>query len=195
MMSSTQTAPTVPSPAPTGAIHRHSWLRFLLPGLILLASAATGLLWAATVATAVTASLEAASHGQAQGLTVSTHPDPYFIYTEDGTPVTGITVTTPDGKTLPVTLTSEAFRYGPHRSGLQVGTFEVPVGDFPDRVNVSVTAADGRGDVPVAVTTFDVASYNRAFWWVIGPILAINVGVAVAIFVLLKPKTSARKSG
>lgn len=194
-MSNTKTVPAVPARAPIGGSRRRSWLRFLLAGLLLLTSAATGFLWAATTATAVTASIDAATHGQAEGLTVSTHPDPWFVYTEDGTPVTGITVTAPDGQTLPVTLTSEQFTYGPHREGLQVGTFEVPVGSsFPDRVTVVVTTADGRGDVPIAVTTFDVASFNRAFGWIVGPILAINVGVAITILFLMRPKAAARQS-
>jgi hypothetical protein len=194
MMSSTRTVSAVPSRAPTGASRRRSWPRFLLPGLLLLTSAWAGLFGAIIAATAVTASLEAAAHGQAQGLTVSTHPDPWFVYSEDGTPVTGITVTAPDGRDLPVTLTSEAFTYGPHRQGLQVGTFQVPVGNpFPDRVNVVATTADGRGDVPIAVTTFDVASFNRTFWWVVGPMLAVNVGVAVTILFLLTPRAAAQK--
>jgi hypothetical protein len=193
MMSSTETARAVPSQAPTGTSRRRSWPGFLLAGLLLLTSAATVLLGAAVAAIAVTASIEAAAHGQARGLTVSTHPDPWFVYTEDDTPVTGIIVTAPDGRSLPVTLTSEPFTYGPHRQGLQVGTFQVPPGNnFPDHVNVVVTAADGRADVPIAVTTFDVASFNRAFWWVLGPILAVNVGVAVTILFLMA-RAAARK--
>lgn len=194
-MSTTPKAPTVPLMSSTSAVPRRPPLRFLLAVPLVLVGVLAALLWSGTAQTAVTASLEAAVHGQAQEITVTPHPDPYFVYSEDGAAVTGITVTAPDGTTLPVTLTSESFSYGPHREGLQVGTFEVPAGAGLVDYRVVVTTAQRQGDAAIAVTTFDVAHFNRMNRWGMAALLAVNVGVAVALLVLPTGRGRIRRPG
>lgn len=163
---------------------RRSFLRFALAAALLLSGVLAALLWLRAADIAVTASLEAATHGPAQGLTVTAHPDPYFIYTEDGTPVAGITVTTPGGQQLPVTASSYSFTYGPHREGLQVGTFEVPVGTGLADYRVVASTPGSQDNPTIAVTTFDVASFNRLNLWGLLGFLAVNVGAAIALITL-----------
>lgn len=194
-MSTTPTVATVPLMPSASEVPRRSRFQFPLAGLLVLVGVLAALLWSGSAETAVTASLEAATHGQAEGLTVTVHPDPYFVYSEDGAGVIGITVTAPDGTALPVTLTSESFTYGPHREGLQVGTFEVPPGAGLVDYRVMVTTTQGQGDAAIAVTTFDVASFNRMNRWGVAALLAVNVGVAVALLVLPAGGARFRRSG
>lgn len=165
------------------ATPRRSRLRLLYASLLVVVGAFAALMWAGTAETAVTASLEAATHGVAQGLSVTAHPDTYFVYSEDGTAVAGITVAAADGSRLPVTLMSESFTYGPHREGLQVGSFEVPVGAGLADYRVVVATTDEQGGSPIAVTTFDVAGFNRTLRWGVGALLVVNISVAVVLLV------------
>jgi hypothetical protein len=151
--------------------------------LLVLVAAAAVLLWRGAAGTGVTASLEAAAHGTAQGLTVSAHPDPWFVYTQNGDEVTSVTVTTPDGSRLPVTLLSHAFTYGPHRQGRLVGRFEVPAGAGLVDLRVDVSPAQGPAAVPVAVTTFDVVPFERLVLWGGAALLAVNVAGALVLVV------------
>jgi hypothetical protein len=127
--------------------------------------------------------MDAATHGTAEGLTLTAHPDPYFVYTENGDAVSAITVTAPDGSTLPVTLMSESFTYGPHREGRQVGTFDVPVGRGLTDYRVVVTTDQGQGDAAIAASTFDAAGFIGMNRWGIGGLLAVNFGAAVALLI------------
>lgn len=182
-MPSTPTAPVVGSPSSAAATPGRSRLRFPLAGLLVLGAALAALMWSATAQTAITASLDAATHGLAEGLTLTAHPDPYFVYTENGVAVSGITVTAPDGSALPVTLMSESFTYGPHREGRQVGTFEVPVGSGLADYRIVVTTAQGQGGAAIAASTFDAAGFIRMNRWGIGALLSVNLGVAVALLI------------
>jgi hypothetical protein len=158
-------------------------LRYAVATLLVLVAAAGVLLWRGTAGTGVTASLEAASHGTAQGLTLSALPDPWFVYTENGDDVTSVTVTAPDGSTLPVRLVSHAFTYGPHRQGRLVGRFEVPAGAGLVDLRVVVSPAQGQVAVPVAVTTFDVVPFERLVLWGGAALLAVNVAGALVLVV------------
>jgi hypothetical protein len=179
-----------------------SRLRFLLAGLLVVVAGLAALLMAGLANSAVTASLEAATSGSAEGLTVTAHPDPYFVYSLDGTPLSSITVTGPDGNRLPVGLTATSFTYGPHRQGLQAygphrqglqaGTFEVPVGRGLADYRVVATTDQAQSDVRIAVSTFDVAGLNRLTLWGIVALLLVNIGVAVAVVLL--PASAERAS-
>lgn len=193
-MSSAPTASVLASATSVRARQRGSRLRFFAAALLLVVGTSAAFLWAAATNTAVTASLAAASHGQARGLTITAHPDPYFIYSEDGTEATGISVTAPDGRALPVTPMSSSFTYGPHRNGLQVGTFEVPPGAGLTSYLVVMTAANGEGDTAIGVTTFDVSGFNRVNRWGITALLAVNIAVATALLLLPRSRFSRRKA-
>jgi hypothetical protein len=160
---------------------RRPRLRLALAVLLVLAAAVVLLVWRGTANVAVTASLEAADRGPAQGLTVTAHPDPWFVYTQNGEDVTAVTVTASDGTTLPVTRMSHRFTYGPHREGQQVGRFEVPAGTGLDELRVVVSPAPGQADVQVAVTTFDVAGFEPLVLWGGVALLVVNVLGAVAL--------------
>jgi hypothetical protein len=149
--------------------------------LLVLTAAVVGLVWRGTAGVAVTASLEAADHGAARGLTVTAHPDTWFVYTENGADVTSIRVTEPDGTTLPVTQMSHRFSYGPHREGQQVGRFEVPAGAGLVELRVVVDPAPGRTEVPVAVTTFDVSGFEPLVLGGGAALLLVNALGAVAL--------------
>lgn len=156
------------------------WVPYLLAGLLTV-SAMIGIVVMSVLAdTAVTSALEGATRGSSQALTVTTHPDPYYVYSLNGAPVTSITVTAPDGSTLPVTRTSSSFTYGPHKEGLEVGSFEAPAGNGLVDYRVTITS-DQPGDLAVAVTTFDVAAFNLLKMTGVLTLLVINVGVAAAI--------------
>lgn len=159
-----------------------SRLRYAVAVLLVLAVAVAVMLWRGTADAAVTASLEAADQGPAQGLTVSAHPDPWFVYSQNGDDVTSITVTRPDGSALPVTLLSHAFTYGPHRQGQQVGRFEVPVGAGLVDLRVVASPAQGQAPAQIAVTTFDVASFERLVLWGGTALMLVNVAGAVALW-------------
>lgn len=159
--------------------------------VLVLAAAVVVLLWRGTANVAVTASLEAAARGPAQGLTVTAHPDPWFVYTENGEDVTAVTVTASDGTTLPVTRMSHRFTYGPHREGQQVGRFEVPAGTGLDELRVVVSPAQGQADVPVAVTTFDVAGFEPLVLW--GGVALLLVNILGAVVLATSPRSRGRE--
>lgn len=165
-----------PEPAIEPRPHRR-WVPYLLAALLVLGAGIGIVVMSALADAAVTSALGAATHGSSRGLTVSTHPDPYYVYSVDGTPVTGITVTAPDGSKLPVTMTDSSFTYGPHKEGLQIGTFEVPAGNGMSDYRVIVTS-DQAGELAVAVTTFDVAAFNLLKMTGAISLLTINLGVA-----------------
>lgn len=190
----TTTRPALPTATSAAPPPRRPWLRFLLAGLLALAGGAAALLLIGVADTAVTASLQSAAQGPAQGFTATVHPGTYAVYSLEGAPVTDITVTAPDARRLTVSPSSEAFTWGPHRESLQVGTFEVPVGGGLTDYRVTATPAAGSGEVSLAVTTFDVVGFNRLVAWGAGGILVVNVGVAVVLLVLWSPRRSARRS-
>ena len=187
------TRPTVPTstvattPAGASARSRPSLLRFVLAGLLVVAGALAALLLLGTGGTAVTASLQAAAQGPASGVAVTAHPDTWFVYTLEGAPVADIALTAADGTALPVTPADEGFVWGPHREGLQVGTFEVPVGVGLAGYRVAATPTAGAGETTLAVTTFDAVRWGRLVAWGAGVLVAVNVGVAVALVVLWAP--------
>lgn len=159
-----------------------------IPALLLAAAlAVAGVLGSVVIAvladTAVTTALEGATRGPSSGFSVTTHPDPYFVYSVDGAPVSAVTVTAPDGSTLPVTLGDHAFGYGPHKQGLQVGSFDVPVGTGLVDHRVAATPAAETGDVTLAVTTFDVAATNRLRTVGVVVLLVVNLGSAGLVLV------------
>lgn len=183
-MTTQSLVPASPEVTRTRPVGRLAWI--LLAGVLALVGAFAALLWSSAVTTAVTASLEAATHGPPSGVTVTTHPDPWFVYTEDGSRVSHVSVTAPDGSTLPVTLTSSTFGYGPHREGRQVARFEVPAGaglvDLRVVVDV-VGAAQSDPAATVAVTTFDVAGFENVHRWGLVTLLVVDVGAATAVLV------------
>jgi hypothetical protein len=127
------------------------------------------------------------------------HPDTYAVYSLEGAAVSDVSVTAPDGGRLTVTPSSEAFTWGPHREGLRVGSFEVPVGAGLTDYRVAATPAAGSagsGEVTLAVTTFDVVGFNRLVAWGAVGILVVNVGVAAAVLVFWPPRApSGRRAG
>lgn len=167
-------------------------LRRGLAVLLVLVGLGVLLLWRGTADVAVTASLEAAHRGSSGGLTLAAHPDPWFVYTEDGDGVTSVAVTRADGSTLPVTLMSHTFTYGPHREGRQVARFEVPAGAGAPEVHVVVTPAGAQGEVPVAVTTFDEAGLEPFVLWGGGALLLVNAAGAVALALSPGPRPRTR---
>lgn len=186
----TTTRPALPTASSTAPAPRRPWLRFLLAGLLVLTAGASALLLLGVADTAVTASLQSAAQGPAQGFTATVHPGTYVLYSLEGAPVTDIAVTAPDARRLAVSPSSEAFTWGPHRESLQVGTFEVPIGGGLTDYRVTATPAAGSGEVTLAVTTFDVVGFNRLVAWGAAGMLVVDVGVAVALVVLWSPRRS-----
>jgi len=187
----TTTRPVVPAATSAAPPPRRPWLRFLLAGLLAVAAGAVAFLLLGVADTAVTASLQAAAQGPASGFAATVHPDTYAVYSLEGAAVSDISVTAPDGGRLTVTPSSEAFTWGPHREGLQVGSFEVPVGAGLTDYRVAATPAAGSGEVTLAVTTFDVVGFNRLVAWGAVGILVVNVGVAAAVLVFWAPRAPA----
>lgn len=159
----------------------HPRLRYAAAALLVVVAAVSVLLWRGTAGVAVTASLQAADQGPAGGTTVTAHPDPWFVYTENGDDVTSVTVTTSDGTRLPVTPMSHRFTYGPHREGQEVGRFEVPVGMASADLRVAVSLVQGGTDVTIAVTTFDVSGFEPWVLWGGLALLLANTAGAVAL--------------
>jgi hypothetical protein len=190
----TTTRPLVPAATSAAPPPRRPWIRFVLAGLLAVSAGAVAFLLLGVADTAVTASLQAAAQGPAQGFAATVHPGTYAVYSLEGAPVTDVTVTAPDGGRLSVTPSNEAFTWGPHREGLQVGSFEVPVGGGLTDYRLSATPAAGSGEVTLAVTTFDVVGFNRLVAWGAVGILVVDVGVAAALLVLWPPRASSERS-
>lgn len=190
------TRPVVPAATSAAPPPRRRWLRFLLAGLLAIAAGAVAFLLLGVADTAVAASLQSAAQGPALGFAATVHPGTYAVYSLEGAAVSDVSVTAPDGARLAVTPGSEAFTWGPHREGLQVGSFEVPVGGGLTEYRVAATPAPGSGEVTLAVTTFDVVGFNRLVAWGAVGILVVNLGVAAAVLVFWPPRVpSGRLSG
>ena len=178
-MSST---PVVTEPStPTQAPGPGRLLPLLLAGLLAVAGVWGALVMTALGDAAVTSALEAASRGPSSGVSVTAHPDPWFVYSVDGAPVSRISVTASDGSTLPVTMSEHSFTYGPHTEGLQVGSFEVLPGSGLVDYRVVAEPAQEGADVTIAVTTFDVAGQDRLRVASSIGLLVVNLGAAVLI--------------
>jgi hypothetical protein len=132
---------------------------------------------------AITTAIEGSPRGPSTGFTVTTHPDPYFVHSVDGIPVSTITVTAPDGSTLPVRLTTHAYGYGPHKKGLEVGWFEVPAGAGLGDYRIAATPAAESTPITLAVTTFDVVGTNRLRTLGVVVLLVVNLGAAGVLVV------------
>ena len=192
-MSTRSLAPSAPEVAGSRPGSRLPWI--LLAAVVALTGAFAALLWSSAVTTAVTASLEAATHGPPSGLTVTAHPDPWFVYTEDGSRVSRVSVTAPDGSSLPVTLTSSTFGYGPHREGRQVARFELPAGAGLVDLRVVVDVVDAAQSDPaatIAVTTFDVAGFENVHRWGMVALLVVDLGAAATVLVTARPAPARR---
>ncbi|WP_344067102.1 hypothetical protein [Terrabacter lapilli] len=190
----TTTRPVVPA-ATSADAPRRPRLRFLLAGLLAIAAGAVAFLLLGVADTAVTASLQSAARGPASGFSATVHPGTYAVFSLEGAAVSDVSVTAPDGGRLAVTPSSEAFTWGPHREGLQVGSFEVPMGAGLTDYRVAATPAAGSGEVTLAVTTFDVVGFNRLVASGAIGILVVNVGVAAALLILWPPRASSGRPG
>lgn len=117
--------------------------------------------------------------------TVWVHPGTWYIYATTGSTINSIHVTGPSGQALPVKASSAGSITGA-RGGLDfhaVGQFTVKVGQVGD-ARVSVAGADNLGGGSFAVGDFNINSYQGPRLWVVGALLVVNIGAAVAIVVL-----------
>lgn len=161
----------------------HRAVPLVLAALLAMAGILGCLVITALADLAVTTAIESAPRGPSTGFTVTTHPDPYYVHSVDGIPVSAVTVTAPDGSTLPVHLTGYTYGYGPHKEGLEVGTFEAPAGAGLVDYRITATAAAESSPITLAVTTFDVAGTNRLRTVGVVVLLVVNLGAAGVLVV------------
>ncbi len=169
------------APAPEAVRSRPPRARYILVVLLPVTALVAAGFWLYAAERAVSATADAFARGFVPGqVTLSGHPDTWFVYATGATTAADVQVTGPDGRAIPVSASAA----GTYRSGGRefraVGRFNVEPGEIGD---LRVAVAGTPGDEYFAVGNFDVNGFMRPQLWTMGVLLIVNIGSAVAVAV------------